>query len=107
LKISRLRQYMNDDQENGKERAQTGSPGSFLFLEIYQLRNRHFWSKQRGAPHWAKKRDRGQAHRQLQRLVTALLQLMDGSSRAAFAIQPQERPLPLGDWLGVPLLLAP
>src|SRR5437879_1835998 len=34
LKISRLRRYMNDDQENGKERDQTGNRASFSFSKF-------------------------------------------------------------------------
>jgi hypothetical protein len=42
--------YTNDDQEKREGESPTGSSGGFLFLEIYQLRNRHFWSEQWGAP---------------------------------------------------------
>src|SRR5215216_643488 len=34
LKISPRRRYMNDDQENGKERDQTGNRASFSFSKL-------------------------------------------------------------------------
>jgi len=41
---------MNDDQEKREGESPTGSSGGFLFLEIYQLTNCHFWSDKWGAP---------------------------------------------------------